>query len=209
MQITKGLQRCSTAIRTALDAYNQLACTLEPPHPQLDFKEIITYSSFAEFDLLRDTRGNAQTRLWAQPAYWEVMGLYFKRECARYEIKRLHIEIRRLQTSIHNESILYTTTIYSLNDNPSLQVALRKKWSIRSQVNDIHLWRLSELLKSPGFTGPTSAGTRKGVTPTVEQLTETLGGIRVNEEDDEQGRLEDDDTQQWVNDIMDYISSST
>jgi hypothetical protein len=76
-------------------------------------------------------------------------------------------------------------------------------------MNDIHLWRLSELSKSPGFTGPTSAGTRKGVTPIVEQLTETLGGIRVNEEDDEQGRLEDDDTQQWVNNITDYISSST
>jgi len=65
MQILKGLKSQSKAIHTALDAYNCLAHALEPPHPQLNFKDIIEYSSLAEFDLLRDTRGSVQMRPWA------------------------------------------------------------------------------------------------------------------------------------------------
>jgi len=86
-QIAKALKTRSSAIRTALDTYNRLAKTLNPPRPSLDFKEVLDYSSLAEFDLLRDTRGTVQTRIWAQPAYRVAMGLHFKRKCARGEIK--------------------------------------------------------------------------------------------------------------------------
>jgi hypothetical protein len=86
-QIAKALKTRSGAIRTALDTYNRLAKTLDPPRPSLDFKEVLDYSSLAEFDLLRDTRGTVQTRVWAQPAYRAAMGLHFKRECARREIE--------------------------------------------------------------------------------------------------------------------------
>src|ERR1700723_3037723 len=89
MQIAKALKTQSSAIRMALDTYNCLAKTLNPPRPSLDFKEVLDYSSLAEFDLLRDTHGTAQTRVWAQPAYRVAMGLHFKRKCACGEIEQL------------------------------------------------------------------------------------------------------------------------
>ena len=51
-QIAKALQIRSHAIQTALTNYNCLAAALDPPQPILNFKEVIEYSSLAEFDIL-------------------------------------------------------------------------------------------------------------------------------------------------------------
>ncbi|KAG1719980.1 hypothetical protein EDB19DRAFT_1647521, partial [Suillus lakei] len=51
-QIGKALQCRSDAIRNALNQYNVQAAALNPPRPQLSWKNITEYSFLGEFDLL-------------------------------------------------------------------------------------------------------------------------------------------------------------
>ena len=94
-QIAKALKTRSSAICTALNTYNRLVKTLNPPRPSLDFKEVLDYSSLAEFDLLRDTRGTVQTRVWAQPAW-----VYTSRGSVLVE--KLNDSMLRLLACIHS-----------------------------------------------------------------------------------------------------------
>lgn len=197
VQIAKALNTRSRAVRTALDNYNRQARTLEPPRPPLDFSEVIEYSSLAEFDLLRDTSSNVQSRVWAQPAYRGAMGLYFKMKCAREELKRLNIEITRLRTSIRDDSALHILTIKTLElQNPGLAAVLSHNWKLRDQVNYVHLARLDNLALLSGYTGSRDCGTRKGFStvgivaqpsgePSAPSRSCRLDGANESDDDDE------------------------
>lgn len=200
MQIAKALNTRSRAVRTALDNYNRLAKSLEPPRPPLDFNKVIEYSSLAEFDLLRDTSSDVQSRIWAQPAYRAAMGLYFKTKCALEELKRLNIEITRLRTSIRDEAALHLLTIKALQvSNSGLATVLSHSWDLRDQINCVHLARLNSLTSLAGYTGSHNCGTRKGhlATQPVRDEEVPLRAHRVDdadESDDDEARNEIVDT---------------
>ena len=207
-QIAKALKTRSNAIRTALDTYNRLAKTLNPPRPSLDFKEVLDYSSLAEFDLLRDTRGTVQSRVWAQPAYRGAMGLYFKMKCAHGEIKRLNIEITRLRTFIRDDEMSHSKSIDAIqHSDPGLAAVIAYQWALRREVNCIHLARLSAIAHLPGYTGSQGCGVRKGhLQPDPVAVAATQMG-HVQLEDD--GDLFDDDVlQNEYNVVTDFIANS-
>jgi hypothetical protein len=207
-QIAKALKTRSSAIRTALDTYNRLAKTLNPPRPSLDFKEVLDYSSLAEFDLLRDTRGTVQTRIWAQPAYRVAMGLHFKRKCARGEIKRLNVEITRLRTFIRDDEVSHSKSIDAIRDSdPGLAAVMAHQWALRCEVNHIHLARLSAIADLPGYTGSQSCGARKGHShlDSVSVAATQMGHIRPEDDGD---LLDDEVLQNEYNTVTDFIANA-
>lgn len=165
-QITKALQRRSEAIRNAIKRYNTQAALLKPPRPLLTWKEVADYAFLGEFDLLRHSESNVLDHLWAQPARRAATVKYFKLQRAREEIECLNIEIRRLRTSIHDETIRTENVIASLKrSDPNLAQEIRHAWSLRSRVNGAHLKRFSQLEELRGFTGRGDIGVRLGSFP--------------------------------------------
>ncbi|KAJ7315101.1 hypothetical protein DFH08DRAFT_926900 [Mycena albidolilacea] len=69
----------------------------------LTWEQVVEYTFLADFDILRDTRAEVQSRPWTRPGYWLAMDTYFKIERAKEEITWLNIEIRRLVTWIRDE----------------------------------------------------------------------------------------------------------
>lgn len=162
-QIGKALQRRSEAIRSALTRYNAQAAKLNPPWPPLSWKEIAEYSFLAEFDLLRHSHTDVRQDRWAQPAHREAVVKFFKLQRAREEISRLNIEIRRLRTSIHDETMHTNKVLEDLAvGNPALHAEARRWWTLRSSVNKQHIQRLDEIERFTGFSGQRGVGVRIG-----------------------------------------------
>ncbi|KAG1839897.1 hypothetical protein DFJ58DRAFT_667467, partial [Suillus subalutaceus] len=77
-QIGKALQRRSDMIWNAINKYNNQAVALDPPRPQLSWKDIADYSFLGEFDLLRYSRTDIREVDWSKPAYREASVKFFK-----------------------------------------------------------------------------------------------------------------------------------
>ncbi|KAJ7803384.1 hypothetical protein B0H14DRAFT_3091989 [Mycena olivaceomarginata] len=101
--IAKALQARSKAIRNAIERYNKVALSMEPPMPTLDWDQVVNYGFLGDFDLLRDTTDSISSRPWTRRSYRLAMDSYFKILRAREEIQRLNIEIKRVVTWIDNE----------------------------------------------------------------------------------------------------------
>lgn len=134
---------------------------LDPPCRPIKWKEITDYTILGEFDLLCHSRSDIRQERWSQPAYHEATVKYFKLCCAREEVARLNIEIRRLCTAIHDESKHVEQVIaeYLAKDDP-LSLELRRLYRMRAAVNAVHLSRLSELEKLPDYMGSLEIGTQ-------------------------------------------------
>jgi hypothetical protein len=152
------LQRRSEAIRTALSKYNTQASKLNPPCPSLSWKKIVDYSFLAEFDLLRLTRTDIRQAEWTAPARREGTTKYFKLCRAREEIVRLNIEICRLRTAIRDEEMNACLVIAQLSEeDPALSAEIRRRWSLRSQVNKQLIQQLDQVESLDGFSGQQGA----------------------------------------------------
>lgn len=199
------MQTRSRAVGTALTNYNRLAKTLDPPREDLDFQEVLHYSSLAEFDLLRDTRNTVQTRIWAKPKYRIAMASYFKLRCAHKELQRANIEIARLRTFIRDDAALHQKVINLLHaTDRGLAAALAHKWELRSAINSIHLMRLNAIADLPGYTGAMHCGTRVGAAAViVEDGDERATGADEGDDDE----VDDDLFQDNLNALTDYVAS--
>ncbi|KAG1869619.1 hypothetical protein F4604DRAFT_1545817, partial [Suillus subluteus] len=104
--IGKAIKTQSQAIRTALDKYNILTRQLSPPTPVIQWNDIIHYGFISEFELLKHSysQHDIHDEPWTIPANRDVASKYFKIQCARKEITRLNVEIRRLHTAIVDEN---------------------------------------------------------------------------------------------------------
>ncbi|KAM6494952.1 hypothetical protein JOM56_009575 [Amanita muscaria] len=139
-QISKALQHRSEAIRKALNQYNTQAARLIPPRPPLSWKDIVDYTFIAEFDLLRHSRADVHSELWAQPARREAALKFFKLCQAKEELTRLNIEIKRLRTWTYDESEHIATTINRLSTtDPLLSLEIQRRWSLCASINNLHL----------------------------------------------------------------------
>ncbi|KAG1895322.1 uncharacterized protein F5891DRAFT_960402 [Suillus fuscotomentosus] len=160
-QISKALQRRSDTIRNTINRYNIQAASLIPPRQTIAWKDIAEYSFLGEFDLLRDSRTDIQDKDWARPAHREATTKYFKLCRAREEIIRLNIEIRRLRTAIHDETIDTSAVIDELLvANPLLAAELKRQWRSRAAINAVHTYRLDQIERLFGFSGISGIGTR-------------------------------------------------
>jgi hypothetical protein len=162
-QISKALKSRATAIRNALQRYNKYAAEMMPPRPSLDWNQIVEYSFLAEFDLLRDSNGQIQTKRWANPLYRQASAQYFDRVRAQEELERLNVEVGRLMTKIRDDTIYYPNTIAILStEDPPLASELSRQWEQLLSVNSWHQRRIHQIQTLHGYSGPRWPGTRLG-----------------------------------------------
>ncbi|KAG1719409.1 hypothetical protein EDD22DRAFT_791676, partial [Suillus occidentalis] len=153
-QISNAITRRSSAIRHALEHYNQLACLQSPPRDILKFSEVASYAWLGEFELLKSSRQEILTKPWSSKANREVAGKYFKIIRAREEIERLNIEISRLQRWVEDEDAHLLTTATSLEANqPALAHEIHHLYDKRVRMNNVHRARLQAIYALPGFCG--------------------------------------------------------
>ncbi|KAG0706446.1 hypothetical protein DFH29DRAFT_872226 [Suillus ampliporus] len=223
-QIGKALQRRSDAIRNALNRYNVQAAALDPPRPQLSWKNITEYSFLGKFDLLRHSRTDIRELDWMKPAHREATVKYFKLCRAREEIVRLNVKICRLRTAIHDEGIQMTAVITDLLvSNPPLSRELQRQWQACAAVNAVHILQLDQLTLQPGFSGTRIIGNRIGAVATTELETDSIPRMASNDasistegrvahdiitsEHADEGIIEHEEQLQLTQDIADFIVS--
>ncbi|KAJ6498639.1 hypothetical protein DFH09DRAFT_1103086 [Mycena vulgaris] len=152
--IAKALQARSKAVKNAIASYNQVAQTMSPPKPTLDWEEVVEYAFLADFDLLREGREDIRGERWAQPAGRAAMDQHYKLLRADEEIARLNIEIRRLVTYMTDEEVFLRREEGRLREEGkegmAVQVGLLRME--RERFTQVHMARLAKLRKEPGCT---------------------------------------------------------
>jgi hypothetical protein len=165
-KISKALKTRGEAIRKALKRYNSAAVTLNPPRPRLTWHAVINSASLAEFDWLKETQQDIRDLPWAQPLRREAMVLYFGLKRAEEEKSRLHVEIRRLVTSMYDDHVDYYHAIAAnLIPNPTLAHLLQTQWSYRTRINTAIAARLAKTSGLKGFAGSLFPGEHEGREP--------------------------------------------
>ncbi|KAJ7796124.1 hypothetical protein B0H14DRAFT_3093428 [Mycena olivaceomarginata] len=155
-------------IAKALQARSK-AVPLDPPLASLTWEQVVEYTFLADFDILRDTRAEVQSRPWTRPAYRLAMDTYFKIERAREELVRLNIEIRRTMTWIRDEGHFLRGRELSLRSTEGktpeqaeedllLAVQMKLYREQRGRFDDDHRDNFRRLAKLKGFTGSISPG---------------------------------------------------
>ena len=157
--IAEALQKRSAAVRTALDQYNAAAKALRPPRTTLKWEEVVEYAFLSDFDLLRDTRQDIRQRQWSTPAGRLALDTHFKILCAREEIERLNVEVRRVATHLQDEDLFLRAQediVNVVNSHLAHQIAVY--WMVRGRFNSHHIRRLRQIAVLHGFTGTASVG---------------------------------------------------
>ena len=151
--ISKAIAKRSSAIRTALEKYNQLAPLQNPPRPILQFSDVASYSWLSDFDLLKFSRTDIMEKPWSVQANHEVANKYFKVLRAHEEIHRLNIEVRRLDAWVTHENQVLKSAADTATD-PHLALELCRRYAERRRVNNIHRTRIGAIYNLEGYSGP-------------------------------------------------------
>jgi hypothetical protein len=206
--IAKALQARSKAVRNAIDRYNSAASLLDPPMAHLTWEQVVEYAFLADFDILRDTRADVQSRPWTRPAYRLAMDRYFKILRVREEIRRLNVEIPRVVTWIRDENRVLRRKEAELNSTEGktledaetdrgMAVQVRLYREQRGRFDDTHMRRFWGLAKTPGFTGSVMPGVslevraaRRDVRAAARAQAQTAGeresgGVSESDSDEE------------------------
>ncbi|KAF7292672.1 hypothetical protein MIND_01165400 [Mycena indigotica] len=162
-KLNSSLRTRSDAVRRALVRYNAAAARLNPPRPQIGWKEVNDLATLAEFDLLRETRSDVRLQPWTQPSRRQARTLYFGIKRAREEIRRLNVEIRRLITYLLDEHFdFYRAIAQHLITNPALAGELSRRWEHATQLSASICWQIRKCSRLIGFSGSLFPGTRVG-----------------------------------------------
>lgn len=177
------MSRRSDTVKKAVNRYNEQALLLDPPAPTVSWREIAEYTFIGEFDILRIARSDIRKERWTQKANRDAATKYFKLCRAREEIDRLNFEVCRLLAFIceeteHTEKVIKQLSI----DNPPLASELRKRWTLRSSVNAVHLQRLEILQRKAYYTGRRDYGVTAGI---LQFMTSDSQGITQLEHNDQ------------------------
>jgi len=213
--LAKSLQARCKAIRNAVQAYNTAASALDPPRPTLDWSKVSHYSFLDEFELLRDTENDVREKPWARPAVRETMKQARRVDRAQEELIRCNVEARRLQTSIHDENILFDTVLQRLKaDSSALYGPTQEYCERRRNVNALHLARLQRLERLEDFSGDLAPGLRKGTSPSIlAQVPVHADGSSTQNltekylEEDEELAAQDDEFEMDLGGLVDYLSN--
>ncbi|KAJ3791685.1 hypothetical protein GGU11DRAFT_826770 [Lentinula aff. detonsa] len=150
--IGHAMQKQSAAIVSALESYNEAAAKLSPPRKLLDWNNVLNYTYLSKFDFLHDTRSDVRDCPWAKPAVREAMSEFFKLIRAGEELDQLHIEIKRLLTSMKEEEEYIPAVARKVQAyNPPLAYQIQLYSNERGRFNVVHRMRLNSIRKLKGF----------------------------------------------------------
>jgi len=128
-------------IQAALSKFNTAARAIN--RPQLDWSQVSTYGSLAEFELLRECCYDIHSESWADSVNQQAAVHSLKIDQAKEEREQLNAEIRRLITYMHDEESDFNRSIKSLGDtDPPLTTELERVWAQRVRMNNLHRTRI-------------------------------------------------------------------
>ncbi|KAI0259649.1 hypothetical protein BC834DRAFT_783362, partial [Gloeopeniophorella convolvens] len=139
--INKALKTRCKAIQAALRRYNDAAKALN--RQQLDWKDVATYGSLADFELLQECREDIRERPWAESKNRQAALHWLRLERAKEERERLNVEVSRLANWMSKEETLLSVTADRLRHEASpLVTALEDLLAHRLRQNRIHRQRI-------------------------------------------------------------------
>ncbi|KAI5981432.1 hypothetical protein EDC04DRAFT_2617404 [Pisolithus marmoratus] len=133
--ISKVISRHSAAIHTTLKHYNRLAPHQHPPHPRLDYADVISYSLLGEFSLLKHSCYEVLEKPWALPDNCEMM--------------------TKLQAWLDYDGEKMKVTAQGFRDLGSLGLAseMESMYTKRACINNFHHAQLQKIYGMPGYMG--------------------------------------------------------
>ncbi|KAG1863272.1 hypothetical protein DFJ58DRAFT_715177 [Suillus subalutaceus] len=119
--------------------------------------EVVGYATLGEFTLLKYSRHDFLRKPWAVPENREMSAKYFKLVRSHEEITCVNVEIGRLDAWVEydDKKMLEVIEMLATDDPSSLLAAeLRKQYSVRHRVNNVHCCRLHRIGQLKGYNGP-------------------------------------------------------
>lgn len=130
-------------------------------------------------------------------------------KCAKEEIERCNVEVRRLHTAIVDEHQHFGLILNSLADDSLFKVAVEEHCARCRLINFQLLAHISQIYALSGFTGVASPSTRKGAVSRLEQdsvLPEAPEDDADDADDAADAPNEVDDLQQDIGTLVEYLS---
>jgi hypothetical protein len=185
--------RCK-AIQNALRTVNQLGKPLG--RPELEWKDVSTYGTLAEFELLRECREDIRRFPWTDSANRQAAIYSLKMERAHEERCRLDIEIVRLVNWMADEENELRAAIvkHELNGSP-LTCVLKEMLARRARQNSVHRNRIFDTMALPSYTGKCDLHLFNG---------NFLANSNDQDQTDDQ-EIDDDASAQQLTEIEEYI----
>ncbi|KAG2054418.1 hypothetical protein BDR06DRAFT_884235, partial [Suillus hirtellus] len=154
--ISKAITQQSGAICTVLEKYNNLVPLQVPPHPTLNYTDIIGYASLGEFDLLKYSHYDLMMKPWAVPENQEMAVKFFKVLCSHEEVTQLNVKIGRLGAWVQFKDQQILSTIHSLQDEGSIMLSteLERQFAEQHCINNLHHMHLYRTSQLTGYNGP-------------------------------------------------------
>ena len=209
VHINKVLKTWWKAIQTALRKYNTAASVLG--HPHLDWKNISTYGSLAEFSLLRECQTDIRQQPWAVASNQQAAVYDLKIQGVLVEQTCLNVEIRHLATSIYDEEENFAKVITSTRlTDLHLATELEDIVSCHMHINEVHRRHIAQIYALPTFNGVKTLGWRIGragraqVTQDLEMVDGT--GIGMHNDVDRDEEIGDEELDNYLQ-FMDNLST--
>jgi hypothetical protein len=122
--------------------------------PQLDWKDVSTYDSLAEFDLLQECRVDIRQQPWANTQNRQVVLHCLKLERAEEERRRLNVEISRLVDWMTREESQLKSVVDRLHSEGSpLAVEANTLLVHHLHQNNIHRKHIQKIYTLPCYSG--------------------------------------------------------
>ena len=216
--MAKSLQTRSKTIRRAIDTYNKAAAALSPPRPSLDWSDVSHYGLIEQYTMLKATNTDVQDKHWSRPIYREMLKARCRIARAQEEIVRCNVEVRRLHTSIYDDTSHFKKTMKRLKDENSPMYGVVQAFA--RQRNSVHkalLTRIHQVYSLVGFTGTPYRGvsiTQADDTPGNDESEEVLGGSGIGEalelpddEEEDEGVESDDEVRREADNLENFASN--
>ncbi|CUA68891.1 hypothetical protein RSOLAG22IIIB_08135 [Rhizoctonia solani] len=183
MHINKSIARRSSALKTALDRYNEVASQLVPPSPTISWKQIKDARILEDFDLIRGSRSNILQQDWTKPENRQCAEQSRRIARAEEEIQRLNVEVRRVRSLIVHEEFALQILAKQITDvDPSLGWAAQRYVDLRLHTNQLVSNELKRLEKSEWYTGRKTVGVPLDTTY-IDLIAKAHGGSMLAADD--------------------------
>jgi hypothetical protein len=210
--IAQALSRRCTAIRNAIERYNELAPLQRPPRPRLMYSEVVDYCTFSEFEILKHSEHDVLSKDWAILANRQAANKFFKVERAKEEVRRCNVEVARLQAWVDAEDMVMSRAVATHEgSDPAFAAHLRVLQMQRRHVNDHLRSRLDQIYKLPGYSGhrPPVATSFTSPAPSAVPTAAPETGVEDCVDDDrtdDEDELHDDEDEDEVLRLTDTLT---
>lgn len=204
-QLAKSLQSRCKAIQRAVAAYNTAALALDPPRDPLDWSNVSNYGFIEEFAMLRNTRNDISEKPWVKPLFREMLKMRQRIARAKEEITRCNVEVRRVYTSICDESKLFSRVLNVLRATKDPRYGPVDEYVTRRKVtNRALLKRVEQIHSLRGFTGDRRRGVRIGSEEVIPDINDGNEIVQSpNSGDDSSDESGDEDSGVQLQDLED------